>query len=64
MNSFINIFKKNKSTLFYSSVWLSFFISININPEQIYKLSIIELFRIAAPFFFTSLLLIHPKPPA
>ena len=52
-----NKFEKNKSSLFYTTIWICFFLSININPEDIYELNIISLVRLVFPFVLTCLLI-------
>ena len=54
-----NKFEKNKSSLFYTIIWICFFLSININPENIYELNIISLGRLVLPFVFACLVMTY-----
>jgi hypothetical protein len=44
----INI-KKYKKKIFFSFLWIFCFFSININPENFYKLNLIEILRLTIP---------------
>jgi hypothetical protein len=53
-----NNFEINKSSLFYTIIWICFFLSININPEDIYKLNTASLGRLVLPFVLACLLML------
>ena len=52
-----NKFGINKSSLFYTIVWICFFLSINVNPEKIYELNIVNTARLIFPFVLPCLLI-------
>lgn len=52
-----NKFEINKSSLFYTIIWICFFLSININPEDIYRLNAVSLGRLVLPFVLACLLM-------
>lgn len=52
-----NKFEINKSSLFYTIIWICFFLSININPENIYKLNAVSLGRLVLPSVLACLLM-------
>jgi len=54
-----NKFDINKSSLFYTIIWIFFFLSININPEDIYKLNTASLGRLVLPFVLACLGISH-----
>jgi len=51
-----NEFEINNSSLFYTIIWIFFFLSIGINPEEIYKLNTASLGRLVLPFVLACLL--------
>jgi hypothetical protein len=52
-----NKFEINKNSLFYTIIWIFFFLSININPEDIYRLNTASLGRLVLPFVLACLLM-------
>ena len=54
-----NKFEINKNSLFYTIIWICFFLSININPEDIYKLNAVLLGRLVLPFVLACLLMLY-----
>ena len=52
INILINIFNKFKIEIFLGFFWVLSFASLNLNPEEVAKMSSAQIFRIAIPLFF------------
>ena len=52
INILSNIFNKFKKEIFIGFFWVLCFASLNLNPEEVAKMSYVKVFRITIPLFF------------